>query len=71
MPELGDLYTVGDDEDVAALSLYRHLHERRCGHCSPPIILNSEAAPVFYAVEAASRWIGLFSGRGAVKLLLQ
>jgi hypothetical protein len=37
----------------------------------PPIILNSEAAPVFYAVEAASRWIGLFSGRGAEKLLLQ
>jgi len=28
MPELRDLYTVGDDEDVAALALYRHLHER-------------------------------------------
>ena len=33
MPELRDLYPVGDDEDVAALALYRQLH---CGHCNPP-----------------------------------
>ena len=34
MPELRDLYPVGNDEDVAALALYRHLHERS-GHCCP------------------------------------
>jgi len=35
MPELRDLYPVGDDEDVAALALYRHMHERS-GHRCPP-----------------------------------
>jgi len=35
MPELRDLYPVGDDEDVAALALYRHVHERS-GHRFPP-----------------------------------
>jgi hypothetical protein len=33
MPELRDLYPVGDDEDVAAIALYRHL--QRYGHCCP------------------------------------
>jgi hypothetical protein len=44
MSELRDLHPVGDDEDVAALALYRHLH---CGHCCPrqnELRLNSEAA---------------------------
>jgi hypothetical protein len=33
MSKLRDLYPVGDDEDVAAIALYRHL--QRYGHCCP------------------------------------
>ena len=46
MPELRDLYPVGDDEDVAALALYRHMHERS-GHRFPrqnELRLNSDAS---------------------------
>jgi hypothetical protein len=61
MPKLRDLYPVGDDEDVAALALYRHLH---CGHCCP-VKTNSDSMvrPLnAHKTGAASRWIGLFQG---------
>jgi hypothetical protein len=36
MPELRDLYTVGDDEDVAALALYRHMRMNAAVIAVPP-----------------------------------
>ena len=58
MAELRDLYPIGDDEDVAALTLYRHLH---CGHCYPrqsELGFKNEAVP--NAKQERPWWIGLF-----------